>query len=193
MTKVDTWCLINTNNQVTTGMIVQHQRGRLCVLADSVLEGDPGTVITELVNDLCLKTNPTTPAQSLRFLASQRHFDEYSIYGLRAAIKRLGSVVRGGDVQSGREEIRGLARRLVHGRVALNVCETASWTLRAFAGGYAREADKAMPLDNAYAVLMEPLEAFAALIRIGSPDGMDKNVRYDYTSDGRKFITALAR
>ena len=193
MTKVDNWLLVNSNNRVTTGMLVQHQQGRLCILADAVLEGDPGTVVTDLVNEVCLKTNPTTPAGSLRLLASQRHFDEYSVYGLRAALKRIGSVIRGGNAQGGREEVRAMARRIVHGRTAISVCEAASWTVRAFAGGFARDADKSEPLDNAYAVLMEPLEAFAAMTRLGSPDGMDKGAKFAYTSDGRRFITALAR
>ena len=133
------------------------------------------------------------PRAAPRLLAPKRHFEDYSLYGLRPAARKLGlKLAIGGDGLTGREEIRGLLRRLAHGASALAVSPSARWVLRAFAGGYARDSDKVDPSDNPYRVLLEPLEAFAALLRVDSPD-MDSGANYAYTADGRRYISALAR
>ena len=193
--------LLNTNNQVTTGLLVQQQSGRLVILWDSILDGDPGTVLSDLLRAVqlvvpSLGVSSLTQAQSqkLRLFSCPRHFDEYTVYGLRAAARACGhALARGGDPVTGREEIRSLFRRLSHGGTSVAVAPSATWTLRAFAGGYAREATSALPIDNAYAVLMEPLEAFAALSRIGVADPLDNRINYQYTEDGRRYVSALAR
>jgi hypothetical protein len=130
----------------------------------------------------------------LRLLSSPRHFDEYTVYGLRAACRKAGyELERGGETGQGREEVRGLLRRVAHGGPAVSVAPEATWTLRAFAGGYARDATSALPIDNAYAVLMEPLEAFAARMRLGVQDPLAAQPNYVYTETGRRYISALAR
>ena len=59
-------------------------------------------------------------------------------------------------------------------------------------GGYARDAVDALPQDNAYLTLIEPLESFAALSF--TPKGsLDSELRYAYTADGRRYISALGR
>ncbi len=197
--------LLNSNNQVTTGVLAQLQQGRLVVLGDWVVDGDPGTVLTDIVSSALLCVDQSGPAEaprlrselepqqipSLRLLSSQRHFDEYTVYGLRAAVRQAGyELERGGEAVQGREEIRALLRRLSHGGAAVAIAPSATWTLRAFAGGYARDATSTLPLDNAYAVLMEPLEAFAArLRRLADPLAERQNIQY--TSDGRRYVSAL--
>ena len=198
------YILVNTNNQTTTGIIVQQQAGRLVILWDAILDGDPGTVLTDLIQSANLALTPSLAFSSLdlaersspaalRLLSSPRHFDEYTIYGLRAAVRKCGyELARGGDIGVGREELRSLFRRVSHGGPAVAVHPDATWTLRAFAGGYAREATSPTPIDNAYAVLMEPLEAFAATMRLGSTD-LDQRPNFAYTPDGRRYISALAK
>lgn len=84
-----------------------------------------------------------------------------------------------------------MLRRVVHDEPAIAIHPKARWTLRAFAGGYARDIDKAEPADNAYTVLMAGLEAFAGLLR-GGTQPLDEQPQFAYTEDGRKYISALA-
>src|SRR5208337_1678099 len=194
--------LVNTNNQVTTAILAQHQAGRLIILWDLILDGDPGTVLYDLlqsaltalpslgVSSLTLAERSSIP---LRLFSSPRHFDEHTIFGLRAAARKLGyELERGGDPATGREEIRHLFRRVAHGASAISVDPSASWTLRAFAGGYAREATQPEPLSNAYSILMEPLEAFAATLRLGNME-VANPPNYAFTRDGRRYLSALVR
>src|SRR5208337_5470183 len=197
--------LVNTNNQTTTGMLVQSHAGRLIILWDLILDGDPGTVLYDLlqsaltalpslgVSSLDLAQPSRSEALGLRLFSSPRHFDEHTIFGLRAAARKLGyELERGGDPATGREEIRHLFRRVAHGASAISVDPSASWTLRAFAGGYAREATQPEPIVNAYSILMEPLEAFAATLRLGNME-VANPPNYAFTRDGRRYLSALVR
>ena len=194
--------LVNSNNQCTTGVVAQFQAGRLVVLWDAIADGDPGTVLTDLIQSalLALRAEPVPSPRTaepesiplgLRLLGSPRHFDEYTVFGLRAACRKAGyELERGGEAAAGREEIRALFRRVSHGGPAIAVSPEASWSLRALAGGYARDADKSLPIENAYAVLMEPLESFAARMRLGGNE-LATQPNYQYTRDGRRYISAL--
>ena len=200
--------LVNSNNQVTTGIAAQIQAGRLVILWDAILDGDPGTVLADMLRSCLTAMMPSLGVSSLnsgagdraprtrplRLLSSSRHFDEYTVYELRAAVRKAGyELQRGSETATGREEIRTLFKRLSHGQSAIAISPEASWVLRAFAGGYARDAQSTQPIDNAYAVLIEPLEAFAAIMRLGSADDLASPLNYAYTSDGRRYISALAR
>ena len=202
------WLLINTNSKTTSAVLVQMQEGRLCILADWLSENDAGTCLTDMLKDVQLEVSggpsppldsvprvserSPSPSAALRYLAPRNHFDQYSIHGLKAATRAAKiSLQAGGESERGREELRAMLRRATHGRVALAISPRASWTLRALAGGYARDADKQEPQANSYALLMEPLEAFAALTRQTSE--VDTAINYEYLSDGRRYISALAR
>jgi len=197
------FCL-NTDGRVTTGQLVQMVRGTLTVYADWLYEGDAGQVLPDIIQQAILEL-PGSPAHgvslgtqgvapsALRPVAPREHFDDYSILALRAIGKRHKlNISIGGDAGSGREEILALLRRAVHGGPGVAVHRRARWTLRAFAGGYARDVDKVEAQDNAYRVLMNGLEAFAGLLRHGI-DSEDSQPHYAYTEDGRRYITALAR
>ncbi len=189
--KATSWILLNSNNQITTAVLVQMQSGRMCVLWDAIRDGDPGTVLADILGDAGTKIGKDLT--NVRFLASQKHFDEFSLYGLKAAAKNLGLTLhRGGASDVGREEIRSLMRRAAHGRTAIGVAPDASWTVRAFAGGFSREPERVVPTENAYSVLIEPLESFAAFLKIGTP-GVDERPNFAYTSDGRKYVSSLPR
>ncbi len=190
--KQTSWILLNSNNQITTAVLVQMQAGRMVVLWDAIMDGDPGTVLADILGSAGTKIGKDLTG--VKFLASQKHFDEFSLYGLKAGAKKLGlALARGGAVDIGREEIRSLMRRAAHGRTAICVHPDASWTVRAFAGGFNREPDRVEPTANAYAVLIEPLESFASWLRIGTPGNLDERPNFAYTSDGRKYVSALPR
>jgi hypothetical protein len=198
------YLLVNTNSQATTAALAVFTGGRLTVLWDQVVESDAGSCLTDLVKDAQLAlaelfppsrtaeagrgVSPPTP----RILAPPEHFDGYSTHGLRAAARgnRL-TLYRGGDAQQGREEVRTLLRRSSHGRPSVQVGPKATWTSRAFAGGFARDANKTEPNKNTYSLLMEALESFAAITR-QNPE-LDTTISYGYTPDGRRYISALAR
>jgi len=200
---IQSYLLINTNNQITTAILCQLDRGRLCILWDTIAEGDAGTVLTDVLKDANLflvgsrailpEAQVVFPSfRDLRLFSCPEHFDEYTVYGLRAAARSLGyEVNRGGDPQVGREELRGLIRRPSHGHAAIGVGSAATWTARGFVAGYARDPVLPLPIENAYAVLMAPLESFAATMRL-TADTLVNPPNYAYTSDGRRFISALA-
>ncbi len=190
--RLKSWLLLNSNNSITTGVLAQMQSGRLVILWDAIRDGDPGTVLADLLGDAGTKIGKDLT--NVNFLASQKHFDEFSLYGLKAGAKKLGlALARGGAVDTGREEIRSLMRRAAHGRTAISLAPDASWTIRAFAGGFVREPDRVEPSANAYSVLIEPLESFAAWLRVGTPNNLDARPNFAYTSDGRKYVSALPR
>ena len=195
---------LNTDGRVVTGALVQLVRGTLTVFADWIYEGDAGQALPDILEAARLEVAGAPPAraslqgsgagslQPVRPVAPLQHFQDYSTLALRAAAKRCRiNLARGGDPARGREEIRTLSRRLVHDQPALCVHERARWTLRAFAGGYARDVDQADPQPGAYAVLMEGLESFMALTR--HEGSLDSEPAYSYTSDGRRYISALAQ
>jgi hypothetical protein len=186
------WLALNSDGRITTAVLVQMHQGRLAVLADWLYEAEPGTALPDIAMDAGLASG--VKAQSgggLRVVAPRVHFEGYSTIGLVGAVRKLPATAqRGGDIMQGREELRGLMRRVSHGEPALVVDERARWTLRALLGGFARDADKPEPQENAYRVLMEGLEAFAGLLRgaILSPD--DTGGRTAYTADGRAYLSA---
>jgi len=182
------WLLVNTDNRITTGILVQSHRGVLAILADWIMEGDAGISLKDILTEARLIVGQSA---QIRLMAPRRHFDEYSIYGLRAAARSANiGMARGGDPSHGREEIRSLMRRVSHGEPALAVSGRGSWTLRGFAGGYARDADKVEPQANSYALLLEPLEGFAAILKSVS-EALDHPVHYAMTKDGRRYASAF--
>ena len=86
-----------------------------------------------------------------------------------------------------------LASVSAHAQPAIAIAARARWTLRAFAGGYCRRIDADQPEDNAYKVLMEGLESFAAMLRGVGLREDDKERNYDYTASGQRYLSARAR
>jgi len=131
-----------------------------------------------------------------RFVIPPGHYASFSAVGLRAALRALqADHTRGGDITVGRNQINAHLSRLAHGRPALQVSAQARWTLNGFAGGYHRELARsgmlaAEPTQNSYRVLFEALESFAAILQAATRDDADMAPHYDYTPDGRRFITS---
>lgn len=180
---------LNANQQCTVGCFVQVYDGLFTILADFVFEGDPGAALPLLVRDASARARHPFTA-----IAPASHFQPYDTIGLRPAGRRIPlDIQSGGDGLRGREELRQSLRRLVHSREALRIASTATWALRAFSGGYARDFGKTEPNEGVYKVLCEGLESFAATLQSGTFTEMDKDVNYAYTADGRRYISALAR
>ena len=194
---------LNSDGRTTSGALVQLVRSQLAVFADWLYEGDAGQTLQDILESVRLElpqaahlgklgARGVVPS-ALRPVAPREHFDDFSTLSLRAVARKLKlRVAQGGDANVGREEIRALMRRTVHDRPGVAIHPSARWTLRAFAGGYARDIDKADPQDTAYRVLMGGLESFAAML-IGDLQPLDSKPNYAYTGDGRKYISALAR
>ena len=183
------WLCLNTGAGVTTGVVVQVVNGGLHVLGDYVREGDPGAVLGGLVTDAALEFD------ALRLVASPLHFGVYDRLGLRGAVARLPSDLRRGGAESvGREELHGLFRRQVAGFPALRVSTKAHWTLNALAAGYVRAIDKRgiageEAREGVYRVLIEGLETFTALMKVGTLSESAPNVRV--TEGGQRYVSAL--
>lgn len=201
------WLALNSDGRVVTAILAQVSQGQVLILADWLTEGDPGSVLHDIVQEASMETlastsraggkieTVSTPRSQLRLVAPRPHFETYDAIGLRAAVRKLpADVQRGGDLPTGREELRSLLGRSTHGRTALQIAERARWTLRAFTGGYARDADVPAAHEGPYRVLMEGLEAFAAMLRGASLRGEDDNDRnYAYTAGGQRYLSARAR
>ncbi len=183
---------VNSNGQVTTGVLIQMFDGGLCILADWVREGDPGNNLDPIMREAGLAGGGRP-----KVFAPKRHFTAYDLIGLKAAARAVPlELGHGGNEASGREEIRMMLNRMSRGRPAVIISTAARWTLNAFAGGYAREVTKHGTLtdqavDGPYRVLMEGLESLAALTKSSSLRD-DEELNYQYTSDGRRFVSARA-
>ena len=200
---VTPWLALNATQTLTTAALCQVQKGVIRILCDWMQEGDPGVCLSDILKEARLeiaspklrlpsRAGATNP--QLRLVAPAEHWDTYDTVGLRASLSRLANQPsKGGDLLKGREELREAMTHSVHGMPAFAVSPRASWTLRALTGGYAtrQKKDKVEVASGPYALLMNGIEAFAGLLREG--DAVDNTAHFSYTSEGRKYISALAR
>lgn len=185
------WLALNATGGYVTAALLQYG-DQLRVLADWVEEGDPGQAAPHIVSLASLEAS-----RPLRHVAPPQHFERYTNVGLQQAIARLPAELRrGADPSEGREEIRSLLRRQVKGLPAVMVSHNARWTLNGFAGGYARAvtnggiiADHAS--DGLYKTLMEGIESFGGLLRLGASDDERQDVSYAVSRDGRRYVSAM--
>lgn len=185
------WLCLNATPSLTTAILVQLLDGAFRIYADWVREGDPGQVLPDIV-----KEANTEAGKTVRLVAGPQHFERYTNFGLKqAAGKMTAELRRGVPPNQGQQVIRDLLKKEIRGMPALIVDRAAVWTANAFAGGYARALQKQGILadwaeEGAYRTLMEGLETFAGLQRLGSSDEEDDAISYDYLPDGRRFMTA---
>ena len=174
---------LNANNQTTAGALIGAHGKVVTVYADFMFCDGPGESLDALVKEASLAAG-----KAFVTYAPREHFDTLNGIGLRAAARNIPlEVRRGGDPMAGQEELRKLLGAYVAERPAFQVAEEASWTLRALAGGYARKPGRDDAEENCYAVLMEGIQALVGVLKAGLESA--ENVKYDYTSDGRKFIS----
>lgn len=187
------WLVVNAVEGYLTGALLQFAGSTLRIFNDYVVEGG-AEKLSEVVKEAQLEVG-----RSIRLIAPPQHFLQYDHLGLRAAATRIPMDIRkGGAMHDGREEMRGLLRRMVKGKPALQLASKARWTLNGFAAGYVRPVSKAgVLLDHAqegvYKTLLEGVESFAALLKLGNLTEGDDELNYDYTASGKRFISARAR
>jgi len=185
------WMVINSEPRWTTAVMIQVVAGTLYVICDWAREGPPGDCLHGLLQDASLEVG-----RSMRYVAPPRHFREYDTLGLKAAASKIPIDIRtGGPETMGREELRALMRQLNHGRPSVLVAPEARYTLQAFAGAYCQEVERygvlsREPKQGVHRTLMEGLESFCALMRVGTEED-DTNKNYAFTADGRKYQSAL--
>lgn len=202
------WLAVNSDGRNTAAVLVQVTQGQVLVFADWLVEGDPGVALTDILAEASLDV-PVHRAPSpdgskvegvrlargaLRLVAPKQHWDAYDSIGLRAAARKVpADIQRGGETVDGRAELRSLFTRRTHGAPSLQISANATWTLRAFAGGYCRQLDATEPQDGPYAVLMQGLEAFAAMLRGVGVREVEADRNYATTASGQRYLSARAR
>jgi hypothetical protein len=213
----------NATGAMTAAALVSHEEGVLRVLADWVFEGPPSERVADIATAAILAADTARyrpvgagreweaalrqvapdrlllRAEHPGWVVAPKHSDRYTNVGLVQAIRHLPAEVRvGGEEVAGSLQIRDALSRSVHGGPALEVAAAARWTLRAFAGGYARPMVRGRLQDEAeagpYRVLMEGLEAFAALVRrprlVDENDDRDQMMRVDERT-GARYASAM--
>lgn len=187
------WLCINATQGLVTAALCQVVNGAFRIYADWVREGEAADVLHDIVKDACIETG-----RAVRLCAPPSHFDKYNNVGLVQAARAIPLEVRRGlDAGAGRVELRSLLAKDVRGAPGFKVCELARWTLNGFAAGYSRGLNKQGMLDDAaqdnqYRVLLEGIESFAGLLKLGSPDDEDRgSINYNYTPDGRRYVSAM--
>lgn len=190
------WLALNATQQETTAILLQVVSGAVHILADWIREGDPGQALAGIIAEAALTAS--VPASQLKLTAQPRHHFGTDAIGLLGAVRRNhGALRRGGEPIDGRGEVRRLLTTRSQGMPCFLVDSTATWTLRAMTGGFARASSDDgritdFPTDNVYRTLIEGLEAFTALLRTSALEP-DLGVRYAVTGDGRQYATALAQ
>jgi hypothetical protein len=184
------WLALNATQQWTAAALVQSVDGGLNVLADYVREGDPSSNLLHVVAAAGLDAK-----RSYRALAGPQHFTGHDRVGLRGAAVRVPlELQRGGAYLDGQAEIARLLRMQLRGMPAVKIASTARNTLNALAGGYCRDIlpsglSAEFAKQNAYRVLIEGIESFAALLRVGVGE-VDEDRNYATTADGRRYLSA---
>jgi hypothetical protein len=182
---------LNATRLYCTGVLVQLVGGAVHISGAYVREGDPGTVLSELLVEARLMA-----AGKLVCYAPVEHWTTFDAVGLRPAVNRVGArLSQGGSLTQGREGIRKRLASLSHGQPALQVSSTASWALNAFAGGYATSITKGKIVDGSadegiYKTLMEGLEAFMAVAEYAMGGSEDKRNYAIDGATGRRYLTA---
>lgn len=197
----------NSTGSYTAAVLLQFADGVVTIVADWVVEGPPADAVEAihaeacLVGDAALRTMPArydwtealkVPRQRVHlarqaptWVVPPKHGETWSNVGLEQEIRRQPArCIRGTDPADGRAALR---ERLGRARPAVVVAERAAWTLRAFAGGYARGIRKNGLVspeaeDGPYKVLMEGLEAFVGMMASAPGEDDDEDgqpVAYD--------------
>ena len=188
------WLALNADGAQVTAALCQITNGCLRIVRDWIMEGDPGDVLPGLVGDACVEAE-----RQVRLIGGPSHGERYSNVGLAQAARSVPGGLRiGAQPVVGRAETRRLLRQQSRGMPALLVSAQARATLNAFAGGYCRSvlkggslADEAEP--GSYRLLMEGIESFAGLLRMGATDEGDDGRLNAVTAGGTPYHSARPR
>lgn len=205
----------NARDGWTTAALIQVFDGRIHMLADWAVEGVPEDTVASITAEARLIGSTMRPgrAQQPRGYAALKlpdaapvytrtpaawvvpleHFNPWHNSGLIQAIGRLpAQAQRGADEAEGRDYLHTGLAGMAHGDAAVQVAETARWTLRALAGGYCRGRGGTDAEPGPYRCLMEGIEALLGLIRLGAAeDDEEHEPNYAYDRQGRRYVSAM--
>lgn len=176
---------LNADGACVTAALVQFD-GTLSVIADWILSGDAH----QCVETICRLASLVGGA--IDIVVPPKEADQFKAKGLIAALVRIPKSYRVGFTpETGRAEIRDFIA-LRTSRPLLQVSTQATWTLRAFSGGYHRKQKgpgsmDGIPEPGAYATLMEAIESFAAIMRVGVEDTPNISGHMRTGRDGRRY------
>lgn len=182
---------INTIGAHTSGILLQVRSGGVNVISDWVDEGDPSEVLPSIVADARVAAN----GRPLKVIVPPAQFTRNDRTNLLPTARKLSlDPGAGGPPSNGRVELAELLKRTIKGRPALLVSSAATWTLRAFSGGFYYQMGKDgrlsdEPAINNYRGLIESLESVAALLAGAALGGEEKFYETD-PNTGRRYLTS---
>jgi hypothetical protein len=185
------YLVVNATRQYTAGVLVSVRDGVLSVLRDWVREGDPGTCLDDIRTQARL-----IAGSGILAYAPRNHWRPYDTIGLQPAARRIHlQLAQGGELAEGRETLRRMCRTESKNQPCLQVAVEARWTLNAFLGGYARSVTSGKPVvgeadEGVYKVLMEGLEAFAAINSSAYGETSEDAPTYAMDAQGRRYLSA---
>lgn len=187
---------LNFDGNWCTGVLCQNlpgQGGRTTILADFVEEGFINQSVKEVVRQASL-----VASSQVRIVVPSNHYDKYRNLGLVQALSAVPVGCSSGSLpHTGRSQLTDLLRQRSRGQPSILCASMAHWTLNAFSGGYARKVIPggglaSEPNKGIYRTLMEGLESFIGLMRLGGVDDEGLNERHTRTGrDGRQYVSAL--
>lgn len=163
---------LNADGAFVTGVLVQYD-GTLSIIADWIETGDPGQCVGNII-----KQAMVAATGDVEIIVPPKEMDRYHNKGVVAALRRVPRDCRNGNNPlRGRDEIRDLLATRADIPLVQIDGHRASWTARAFAGGYHRPNNTVghpddQPEEGAYKTLMEGLETFAGIMHHESTDGI---------------------
>ncbi len=172
---------INSSAFGSAAILFQYTKQVLTILQSWVANEDAGQALPSIIEEARLYAS-----RSITVVAPPVHFEPRGVLGLRAALRGVSEIRRGGDNLKGREVLRNLLRSETQGCPRLLLGPDATWARRAILGGYAREIGATEPKPSLYATLVEGLESAMAGVAHVSQDTQ----AYATTPDGRRYATA---
>jgi hypothetical protein len=207
---------VNARDNWTTAALCQLVDGQLRVLADWCYLGSPEEHISTIADEARLvgttrrMVDPPQPRgfEALKdigmspierrappiWVIPEWHYDRWLNIGLEQAVRRLPArAQKGAPLGEGREWLKQQIERVRRGEPGLVVSSSATWTLRAFSGGYCRSTRGIEPETGQYRCLIEGIEAWAALLHIGygEEDEEPEDANYSYDRNGRRYQSIL--
>jgi len=176
---------VNTGSFGSAAVLFQYTGNILLIHRDWISEAAPGNVVASWLEEARLETGKNSLV-----IVPPYHFDVRNSYGLLPSLRGLSECRKGGDPIRGREFIRELLRGEVRGSPRLLLGEEASWSRRAFLGGYVWDVGKQNPRDGLYAVLMNALEAAIAPAAYARTEQAQPSA---IAADGTRYDTADPR
>lgn len=189
-TTLPRYLCVSSRPAMTAGVLAQYVDGIIKIYHDWVYNEPPAECFGRMLREAVLIGG------QVKVSAPLEQFDQYTNYGLPAAIKQqYVQPVKTIAAAKSEGQLRSWLAKQVRGEVALLVNNEARWTRNAFAGGYARRLDKGghladFPADDQYRLVMEAVESWAGWFdRENSQGDIAGDLRYAYTDSGKRYIT----